>query len=168
MRIVSPSMGETLELKWDPTPGDWADGLRATVPIYRYAPFFAAAFAIGGVVVVLLGQLGAGVFGMACSAVIALFPVIAVRLSFHRNPVAATTVTAKVDESSLRLMTIDGTAYSDLEWENLSGWLETRRGFVLRSDSGLYPVPNRAFTESGQRAQFRDLVVRRLGAGQEK
>jgi hypothetical protein len=161
-------MGETLELKWDPTPADWADGLRATVPLYRYAPLFAAAFAVASVVVVILGQLGAGLFGMGCAAVIALFPVVAVRMSFHRNPVAATTVTARIDESSLRLMTIDGTAYSDLEWANLSGWLETRRGFVLRSGSGLYPVPNRAFTESEQRARFRDLVVRRLGDGQGK
>jgi hypothetical protein len=158
----------TLELKWDPTPGDWADGLRATVPLYRYAPLFAAAFAIASVVVVLLGQLGAGIFGMACAAVIAMFPVLGVRMSFHRNPVAATTVTAKVDEQSLRLMTIDGTAYSDVNWESLSGWLETRRGFVLRSGSGLYPVPNRAFAESGQRERFRDLVVRRLGERQEK
>jgi hypothetical protein len=160
-------MPETLELQWDPEPGDWADGLRATVPLYRFAPAFAGAFAAVAVVVVLLGQPWAGVFGMACAAVIALLPVVAVRASFHSNPVAATTVTAKVDDSSLRMMTIDGTAYSDVDWTTVSGWLETRRGFVLRTGTGrtspFYPVPNRAFAEPEQRQHFRDLLRRRLG-----
>jgi hypothetical protein len=160
-------VGESLELKWDPDPADWADGLRAIVPVYRFAPLFAAVFAVVSVVVAILGQLWVGVFGMACAAVIALLPVLAVRVSFARNPVAATTMTAKVDEQSLRIMTIDGTAYSDLSWSTLSGWLETRRGFVLRTGTGrsspFYPVPNRAFAEPEQRQRFSELVERRLG-----
>jgi YcxB-like protein len=156
-----------MELRWDPAPGDWLDGLRATVPLYRFAPWFAAVFAAAAVVLVLLGELYAGVFGMACAAVIAALPVLAVWVSFHRNPVAATTMTAKADEQSLRMMTVDGTAYSDLDWATLSGWVETRRGFVLRAGAeragSFYPVPNRAFAEPGQRQRFRELVERRLG-----
>jgi YcxB-like protein len=156
-----------MELRWDPEPADWVDGLRATVPLYRFAPWFAGAFAVAAVVLVVLGQLYAGVFGMACAAVIATIPVLAVRVSFHRNPVAATTMTARADEQSLRMMTVDGTAYSDLDWATLSGWVETRRGFVLRAGAertgSFYPVPNRAFTEPEQRQRFRELVERRLG-----
>jgi YcxB-like protein len=158
---------ETLELQWDPEPADWADGLRATVPIVRFAPAFAGVFAVVGVVLALRGQPWGGVLGMALAVVIALFPLAAVRASFHRNPVAATTVTAKVDDHSLRMMTIDGTAYSDVDWTSLSGWLETRRGFVLRTGTGraspFYPVPNRAFAEPEQRQHFQDLLRRRLG-----
>jgi hypothetical protein len=160
-------VAESLELTWDPAPEDWADGLRAIVPLYRFAPLFAAVFAVVSVVVAFLGQLQVGVFGMCCAAVIALLPVVAVRVSFARNPVAATTMTAKVDEQSLRIMTIDGTAYSDLDWSTLTGWLETRRGFVLRTgtgrDSPFYPVPNRAFATTEERERFRALVERRLG-----
>ena len=71
------------------------------------------------------------------------------------------------DENSLRMMTIDGTAYSDVDWTNLAGWLETRRGFVLRTGTGrtspFYPVPYRAFAEPEQRQHFQDLLRRRLG-----
>ena len=160
-------MADSLELKWDPHPADWADGLRAIVPVYRFAPLFAAVFAVVSVLVAILGQLWVGVFGMVCAAVIALMPLLAVRVSFARNPVAATTMTAKVDERSLRIMTIDGTAYSDLDWSTLSGWLETKRGFVLRTGAGrnspFYPVPNRAFADLAQRQRFLVLVQRRLG-----
>lgn len=158
-----------MELRWDPHPSDWVHGLRAAAPVYRFAPWFAAAFGVAAVVLVFLGQLSAGVFGMACAAVIAALPVVGVWISFRRNPVAATTMTAKVDESSLRMMTVDGTAYSDLDWAKLSGWLETRRGFVLRTGperaSPFYPVPNRAFAEPEQRQRFRELLTRRIGPG---
>jgi YcxB-like protein len=156
-----------MELRWDPVAGDWVDGLRAAVPIYRFAPLYAAAFGVAAVVLVFLGQLYAGLFGMACAAVLAVLPVLGVWLSFRRNPVAGTTLTAKADEQSLRMMTIDGTAYSDLDWVKLAGWVETRRGFVLRTgphrDSPFYPVPNRAFTEPEQRQRFRELLERRVG-----
>ena len=67
---------------------------------------------------------------------------------------------------------VDGTAYSDLDWAKVSGWLETRRGFVLRTGpdraSPFYPVPNRAFAESGQRQRFRELLIRRIGPAAQK
>ena len=156
-------MAGTLDLQWDPEPGDWADGLRAIVPIYRFAPLFALAFAAAAVVLLAVGQPWAALFGLLCAIVIGLLPLVAVRASFHRNPVAATTVTAKVDERSLRMMTIDGTAYSDVDWTTLSGWLETRRGFVLRTGQAFYPVPNRAFAKPEERQHFLDLLRRRLG-----
>jgi hypothetical protein len=160
-------MTGTLELQWDPEPGDWADGLRAIVPMYRFAPAFALVFGVVGVVVGLAGSPWAGAFGLGCAVLIAVFPLLAVRLAFNRNPVAATTVTAKVDEQSLRMMTIDGTAYSDLDWSGLAGWLETRRGFILRTGAGraspFYPVPHRAFVKPEQRQHFQDLLRRHVG-----
>ena len=60
---------------------------------------------------------------------------------------------------------IDGTAYSDLRWSALAGWLETRRGFVLRTGEAgeLFPVPLRAFGDAEGQHRFRELLVRRLG-----
>ena len=161
-------MSETqIELRWDPAPRDWADGLRATMPIYRFAWWFALAFGLAGVVLLVLGELAPGLFGLGAATVIVALPVVGVWVEFHRNPVAATTMTAKADEQSLRMMTVDGTAYSDLDWEKLSGWLQTRRGFVLRTESRrtspFYPVPNRAFGSPAQRERFRELLARRLG-----
>lgn len=160
-------MGDRMELRWNPVPGDWVDGLRAAVPAYRFAPWFAGAFTVAAVVLVFLGRLYAGLFGMFCALLVAGLPLLGVWVSFRRNPVAGTTLTANVDEQSVRLMTIDGTAFSDLDWDRLSGWQETRRGFVLRTgperSSPFYPVPNRAFAESEERQRFRELLTRRVG-----
>lgn len=156
-----------LELRWNPVPGDWSDALRAVVPLYRWAPWFAAAVAVFGVVLLVAGQPVPGLFGLGCAVVIAAMPVLGVYSSFRRNPVAAATVTATVDEQSVRMMTVDGTAYSDLRWSALSGWLETRRGFVLRTSEAatgpLYPVPHRAFDADAERARFRNLLEEHVG-----
>ncbi|WP_291417571.1 YcxB family protein [Actinophytocola sp.] len=156
---------EQLELRWDPRPGDWGDALRAVTPMYRWSPWFAAALAVFGAVLVALGEPLPGVFGLGCAAVIAVLPMLAVNSSFRRNPVAAATVTATVDDSSMRMMTVDGTAYSDLRWSTLSGWLETNRGFVLRTGeaTALFPVPNRAFGAQEERRRFRELLERTVG-----
>lgn len=156
---------ERLELRWDPRPADWGDALRAVTPLYRRSPWFAAALAMFAALLVTLGEPLPGVFGLVCAVVIAALPMVDVYTSFRRNPVAAATVTATVDESSMRLMTIDGTAYSDLRWSTLAGWLETNRSFVLRTDkaTALFPVPNRAFGEPGERRRFRELLERHVG-----
>jgi hypothetical protein len=160
-------MPDRLELRWNPTPADWSDALRAVLPLYRWAPWFAAALAAFGVVLLVAGQPLPGLFGLACAVVIAALPVLGVYSSFRRNPVAAATVTATVDDQSVRMMTVDGTAYSDLRWSALSGWLETKRGFVLRTGETaagpLYPVPNRAFEEDAERTRFRELLEQHVG-----
>jgi hypothetical protein len=156
---------ERFELRWDPRPADWSDALRAVTPLYRWSPWFAVALAAFGVVLVVLGEAVPGIFGLVCAAVIAALPLLGVYSSFHRNPVAAATVTATADEHSLRMMTVDGTAFSDLRWATLSGWLETRRCFVLRTDAStsLFPVPLRAFGEAAELDRFRELLGRQLG-----
>jgi hypothetical protein len=156
---------EQLELRWDPKPSDWGDALRAVSPLYRRAPWSATGFATFGAVLVVLGQPLPGFFGIGCGLVIGALPVLDVYLSFRRNPVAAATVTATADESSMRMMTIDGTAYTDLRWSTLAGWLETNRSFVLRTDgaSALFPVPNRAFGAQEERRRFRELLERQVG-----
>ncbi len=156
---------ERLELRWDPRPGDWGDALRAVTPLYRWSPWFATALATFGAVLVVLGVVLPGVFGIACAAVIVALPMLDVYAGFRRNPVAASTVTATVDDASMRMMTVDGTAYSDLRWSALAGWLETNRGFVLRTGdaAALFPVPHRAFGAQEERRRFRDLLERQVG-----
>ncbi|MDQ3406007.1 MAG: YcxB family protein [Actinomycetota bacterium] len=158
------SAGMTLRLRWDPVPADWADGIRATVPFARRVPWFAVAFAAFSVVLLVIGQVAPGLFGIGCALVIAALPTLAVRRAFQRDPVAGRTVTAEVDDRSIRMMTADGTAYSDLVVRELAGWVETERNFVLRTDSGgFHPVPGRAFSDSGDIDRFRDLLTRALG-----
>lgn len=156
---------DRFELRWDPRPGDWGDALRAVTPLYRWSPWFATAMATFGAVLVVIGIPVPGYFGVACGLVIAALPMLDVYMSFRRNPVAAATVTATVDESSMRMMTIDGTAYTDLRWSTLAGWLETNRSFVLRTDQAttLFPVPNRAFGAQDERRRFRELLERQVG-----
>ncbi len=154
-----------LELRWDPAPSDWADALRSVYPMYRWTPWFALVLAALSVVLLVAGQPLPGGFGLVCAAVIAALPVLAVRSQFRRNPVAAATVTATVDEQSFRMMTVDGTAYSDLRWPTLAGWVETKANFVLRGEDGaLFPVPGRAFGSQEDLDGFRDLLAQRLGA----
>ena len=156
---------QQLELRWDPRPGDWGDALRAVTPLYRWSPWFATAMATFGAVLVVIGMPLPGFFGIGCALVIGALPMLDVYLSFRRNPVAAATVTATADESSMRMMTIDGTAYSDLRWSTLTGWQETNRSFVLRTDeaTALFPVPNRAFGAQDERRRFRELLERHVG-----
>lgn len=156
-----------LDLRWDPEPWDWADALRAVVPMYRWSPWFAGALAVFSVVLLFLGQPVPGIFGLVCAVVIAAIPVAGVWASFRGNPVAGSLVTATADDSSLRMMTVDGTAYSDVRWASLSGWLQTGRGFILRTgesqDSAVYPVPHRAFGQPADRQRFRELLEEHLG-----
>jgi YcxB-like protein len=162
---------EQLELRWDPAAADWADALRAQTPMFRWAPWFALSLAGFSVLLVIVGELVPGIFGLACGALIALLPAVSVYLSFRRNPVAAATVTATVDDQSMRMMTIDGTAYTDLRWRTVAGWRETRRGFVLHgtdSATALYPVPARAFGSTAERNRFRDILTREIGPADRK
>jgi hypothetical protein len=154
-----------LELRWDPAPSDWADALRAVYPVYRWSPWFALALAVLSAVLLFIGQPIPGGFGLICAAIIAALPVLAVRGQFRRNPAAAATVTASVDDQSFRMMTVDGTAYTDQRWTTLAGWVETKHNFVLRGDDGaLFPVPARAFGKQEDLDGFRDVLGQQLGA----
>jgi hypothetical protein len=153
-----------LELRWDPAPSDWGDALRAVYPLYRWAPWFGAVLAALGVVLLVAGQPLPGVFGLLCGLVIVAMPAVAVGHQFRRNPVAASTVTATVDDQSFRMMTVDGTAYTELRWPTLAGWVETKHNFVLRTGgSALFPVPGRAFGTQEDLDGFRDLLRGVLG-----
>ncbi|SDC17661.1 YcxB family protein [Actinokineospora iranica] len=153
-----------LRLRWDPAPADWADGIRATVPFARWVPWFAAAFGAFSAALLVLDFTAPGIFGLTCALVIAALPAAGVRLSFRRNPVAGRTVTADVDERMVRMMTADGTAYSEITLADLAGWAETPRNFVLRADSGAFhPIPGRAFDSTEDIDRFRDLLERALG-----
>jgi hypothetical protein len=161
---------DQLELRWDPQPADWSDALRAATPMYRWTPWFAGALGVFGAVLLILGEPVPGLFGLGAAAVIGLLPLLGVYSSFRRNPVAAATVTATVDEQSLRMMTIDGTAYTDLRWATLAGWLETRRSFVLRTGeaAAVLPVPLRAFGDQKELSRFRELLGRQVGPANRK
>lgn len=153
-----------LDLRWDPAPADWNDALRAVFPIYRWAPWFALALAALSVVLLIAGQPVPGGFGLLCAAFIVALPVTTTRRQFRRNPVAAATVTATVDDASFRMMTIDGTAYTDLRWDSIAGWVETKHNFVLRMEgTALFPVPGRAFGKQEDLDGFRELLVEQLG-----
>lgn len=157
-------MAARLRLRWDPEPGDWADGVRAVLPLARWAPWYAAAFAVFSVALVVTGQTWPGVFGIACALVIAAIPVVGARVAFRRDPIAGRTVTAEVDEHSLRMMTADGTAYSDVPLAELDGWSETPRNFVLHAEGrAFHPVPGRAFGSTEDIDGFRELLRRVLG-----
>ncbi|HEX6357797.1 YcxB family protein [Actinophytocola sp.] len=172
MRTVSPIAAQTrkdgipmaLELRWDPAPSDWNDALRAVYPTYRWAPWFALGLGALAIVLLIAGQPAPGFFGLVAAMIIAAMPMVAVWVQFRRNPVAAATVTATVDEQSFRMMTIDGTAYTDLRWPTLAGWVETKHNFVLRTGgTALFPVPARAFTKQEDLDGFRDLLRAKLG-----
>jgi hypothetical protein len=153
-----------MELRWDPAPSDWTDSLRAVYPMYRWTPWFALGLGVLAVVLLVAGEPVPGVFGLLCAVLIAALPRVGVWTQFRRNPVAAATVTATVDDQSLRMMTVDGTAYSDLRWPDMAGWVETKHNFVLRTGgAALFPVPGRAFGNQEDLDGFRDLLRRQLG-----
>jgi YcxB-like protein len=153
-----------LELRWDPAPADWNDALRSVYPMFRWAPWFGVGLGVLGIVLLFAGQPVPGFFGVLCALIIAAMPMVAVWRQFRRNPVAASTVTATVDDKSFRMMTIDGTAYTDLEWSSMDGWVETKHNFVLRTGGqALFPVPGRAFGEQEDLDGFRDLLRAQLG-----
>lgn len=153
-----------IRLRWEPSPGDWSDGIKATVPFARRSVWFAAAFGVFSIVLLVVGQPIPGVFGLVCALLIAAMPSIGTRLAFRRNPIAGRTVTADVDGHVIRMMTLDGTAYSDIVLADLDGWAETERNFVLHTGSGgFHPLPGRAFDSVEDLDRFRDLLVRTVG-----
>lgn len=155
-----------VDFSWSPQPADWRAAVRAVVPMYRWAQWFAAVLAVFGVVLVVLGDVLPGLYGLLAAAVIAVLPALRVRASFQRHPLASKTVTATADDHSVR-MTVDDLARSDLAWTELPAWLETAQGIVLRTGpdrgSAIYPVPHRAFAAPDDEQRFRALLQRHIG-----
>jgi hypothetical protein len=158
-----------VEFHWWPKPADWTDALRATLPMYRWAPWFAGVMAVGSIVLLVLGQWVAGGFGLCAAVVIAAVPVIGVYSAFRANPVASSEVTAVADEHALEMMTVDGSAHTELRWPQVQAWQRTRRGYLLRTGGSIgemYPVPHRAF-ESGDSDAFDALLREHVGAAED-
>ncbi|MFE9746528.1 YcxB family protein [Saccharothrix saharensis] len=153
----------SVDFSWSPRPADWRDALRIAVPLYRWAPWFAAALGVLGVVVLVLGMTWAGVFGLALAVIIIALVPVGTAVNFHNHPLAAKTVTGTADAHSLR-MSVGEAARSELSWAELPGWVETARGFVLRTGTtAVYAVPHRAFADAEAVGRFRSLLVEHVG-----
>ncbi|WP_233157958.1 YcxB family protein [Actinokineospora bangkokensis] len=154
-----------MRLRWEPVPADWSDGVRAVLPFARWVPWFAAALGVFSAVLLVLGQVLPAVFGLCCAVLIGALPPFAAWSAFRRDPIAGRVITAEVDERSLRMMTLDGTAYSVVEFAGLAGWRETERSFVLATGgSAFHVVPGRAFASTEDIDAFRGLLTAALGA----
>jgi len=153
----------SVDFSWSPRPGDWRDALRTAVPLYRWAPWFGLALAALGVVVLALGMTWAGVFGVVLAVIIIALVPVGTAVNFHNHPLAARTVTGSADARSLR-MAVGDAARSELAWDELPGWSETARGFVLRTGgAAMYAVPRRAFAGPEEVDRFRSLLVEHVG-----
>ncbi|MBB5954161.1 hypothetical protein FHS29_000731 [Saccharothrix tamanrassetensis] len=153
----------SVDFSWSPQPGDWRDALRTAVPIYRWAPWFGLALGVLGVVVLFLGMTWAGVFGLALAVIIIALVPIGTAVNFHNHPLAAKAVTGSADDHSLR-MSVGSAARSELAWDELPGWSETPRGFVLRTaGTAMFAVPHRAFAATEDVDRFRSLLVEHVG-----
>ncbi|WP_253766995.1 YcxB family protein [Goodfellowiella coeruleoviolacea] len=134
--------------------------------MYRWAQWFAAVLAVFGVVLVVLGDVLPGLYGLLAAAVIAVLPALRIRASFQRHPLASRTVTGTADDHSVR-MAVDELARSELAWTRLPAWQETPQGIVLRTGPGradpIYPVPHRAFADPDDEQRFRELLHRHIG-----
>jgi hypothetical protein len=158
---------QALRFDWTPTTADWRDAMRAVIPLFRLSPYFAAAVVIVTVVGIALAPdsypLGALVLGVA--AIIAVLPRLSVWAMFRTDPALASPTQAIADDRALHLST--DAARSDVVWENLVRWRQTRRSYVLRTGnrpaSPMYVVPRRAFAETGDEQRFRQLLERRIG-----
>jgi hypothetical protein len=155
-----------IEFRWSPRPADWGDALRAAVPLYRWAPWFAGALAGCSVLLLVLGDLAAGCYGLVAAAVVGALVPLAARRSFRATPLAGRTVTGHADAHAVWL-TVGDEARSVLRWSALPAWSETSRSIVLRTGadvaSPVYAVPHRAFADPGDARRFRELLTRHVG-----
>ncbi|GGP86623.1 YcxB family protein [Saccharothrix coeruleofusca] len=153
----------SVDFSWSPRPADWRAALRTAVPLYRWAPWFALALGAVGVVVLALGMVAAGLFGLALAVIIVALVPVGTAVNFHNHPLAAKAVTGTADQHSLR-MAVGNTARSELAWSELPGWSETGRTFVLRTaSSAMYAVPHRAFADPAAVERFRALLEQHVG-----
>ncbi|HEX7305251.1 YcxB family protein [Lentzea sp.] len=160
-------MSNSVDFNWAPSPADWRASLRAMVPMVRWAPWFALAFAvISFVLLVGFDDMGfVALFGLLCALVIGLMEPVAVWWRFSSDEMISRTVVGSADDQSFR-MAVGSSVREEIAWEELPGWTETRQGFVLQTlDEGAasLSVPHRAFGSDEDVTSFRTLLEKHIG-----
>jgi YcxB-like protein len=163
-------MSNSVDFKWAPSPADWRASLRAMVPMFKWAPWFAVA--LGGFSLVLLFGFDAdmvpvAVFGLVCALVIGFMEPVAVWWRFSSDEMISRTVMGSADDQSFR-MAVGTAVREEIVWDELPGWTETRQGFVLETlDAGAasLSVPHRAFASDEDLSSFRTLLRHHIGPG---
>ena len=160
-------MSNCVDFRWAPSPADWRASLRAMVPMFRWAPWFALVLAVFSLVL-LLGfedTLFVALFGLVCALVIGFMEPVAVWWRFTSDEMISRTVIGSADARSFR-MAVGNAVREDIVWEELPGWTETRQGFVLETlDGGTasLSVPHRAFASDEDLTSFRSLLEEHIG-----
>lgn len=164
MRVA---MSDSVDFKWAPSPADWRASLRAMVPMFRWAPWFALVLGVFSLVL-LFGfgdMLPAALFGLVFALVIGFMEPVAVWWRFSSDEMISRTVVGSADDQSFR-MAVGTSVREEIVWEELPGWTETRQGFVLETlDEGAasLSVPHRAFASDEDVASFRTLLEEHIG-----
>ncbi|RDI21688.1 hypothetical protein DFR72_113235 [Lentzea flaviverrucosa] len=160
-------MSNCVDFRWAPSPADWRASLRAMVPMFKWAPWFALVLAVFSLVL-LLGfedTLPVALFGLVCALVIGFMEPVAVWWRFTSDEMISRTVTGSADARSFR-MAVGNAVREEIVWEELPGWTETRQGFVLETlDEGAtsLSVPHRAFASDEDLTSFRSLLEEHIG-----
>lgn len=161
------AMSDSVDFKWAPSPADWRASLRAMVPMFRWAPWFALALGVFSLVL-LFGfddMVPVAVFGLVFALVIGFMEPVAVWWRFSSDEMISRTVVGSADDQSFR-MAVGTSVREEIVWEELPGWTETRQGFVLETlDEGAasLSVPHRAFASDEDVASFRTLLEEHIG-----
>lgn len=160
-------MSDSVDFRWAPSPADWRSSLRAMVPMFRWAPWFA--LVLGGFSLILLfffdDMVPVALFGLVCALVIGFMEPVAVWWRFSSDEMISRTVVGSADDQSFR-MAVGTAVREEMAWAELPGWTETRQGFVLETlDEGAasLSVPHRAFASDEDAASFRALLEQHIG-----
>jgi hypothetical protein len=160
-------MSDSVDFRWAPSPADWRSSLRAMVPMFRWAPWFA--LVLGGFSLILLfffdDIVPVALFGLVCALVIGFMEPVAVWWRFSSDEMISRTVVGSADDQSFR-MAVGAAVREEMAWAELPGWTETRQGFVLETlDDGAasLSVPHRAFASDEDAASFRALLEQHIG-----
>ncbi|WP_093588001.1 YcxB family protein [Lentzea waywayandensis] len=138
------------------------------VPMFRWAPWFALAFAVISLVQLFAlddGSIVVAVFGLVCALVVAFLEPIAVWWRFSSDEMISQTVVGSADHQSFR-MAVGVAVREEIAWAELPGWTETKQGFLLETlDEGAasLSVPHRAFASDEDTASFRTLLEKHIG-----
>lgn len=153
-----------IQFKWTLRRADHLDLLRSSAPLVRFAPLFAIALVLAGVVLGVLGQWLSAVPGLVLGLIVLLVPYLQAWLSERHYPLAGKEITAVADETRMKL-DIPAHAHSEVRWDRVTQWSDTGRTIVLRTSgsAGGYPIPHRAFAETEQARAFTELLRDKVG-----